>query len=53
MFTHAVDLPFATPDAPAPLRDTFAVLHQVIAPLAGDDDPETLTRPSGAACTAC
>jgi AcrR family transcriptional regulator len=44
MFTHTVDLPFATPEAPAPLRDGFAVLHQVIAPLSGDDDPETLTE---------
>jgi AcrR family transcriptional regulator len=44
MFTHTVDLPFATPEAPAPLRDGFAVLRQVIAPLSGDDDPETLTE---------
>jgi AcrR family transcriptional regulator len=44
MFTHAVDLRFATPETPAPLRDGFAVLYQVIAPLSGDDDPETLTE---------
>src|SRR5258708_6784632 len=44
MFTQAVDLPFAAPETPAPLRDGFAVLHQVIAPLSGDDDPETLTE---------
>jgi AcrR family transcriptional regulator len=44
MFTHAVDLRFGTPETPAPLRDGFAVLYQVIAPLSGDDDPETLTE---------
>ncbi|HEY4465750.1 MAG TPA: TetR/AcrR family transcriptional regulator [Streptosporangiaceae bacterium] len=44
MFTHAVDLPFATPEAPAPLRDGFAVLYQVIAPLSGDDDPAAVTE---------
>ena len=44
MFTHAVDLPFATPEAPAALRDGFTELHRAIEPLAGDDDPDDLTE---------
>ncbi|WP_055588181.1 TetR/AcrR family transcriptional regulator [Peterkaempfera griseoplana] len=44
MFTHAVDLPFATPEAPAPLRRAFGELLQAVEPLAGDDDPGALTE---------
>jgi AcrR family transcriptional regulator len=44
MFTQAVDLPFATPEAPAALRDAFAELHRAIEPVAGDDDPDVLTE---------
>ncbi|GGO80389.1 TetR/AcrR family transcriptional regulator [Wenjunlia tyrosinilytica] len=44
MFVRAVDLPFATPEAPAALREAFASLHRVIEPLAGDEDPDALTE---------
>ncbi|GAA2609207.1 TetR/AcrR family transcriptional regulator [Actinomadura fulvescens] len=44
MFTHAVDLPFATPEAPAPLKEGFGELREAIRPLAGDDDLEVLTE---------
>ncbi|MFF4349703.1 TetR/AcrR family transcriptional regulator [Streptomyces sp. NPDC001530] len=44
MFTHAVDLPFATPEAPPALWDAFGELHRTIEPLAGDDDPGILTE---------
>lgn len=44
MFTHAVDLPFAAPDAPAHLRNGFDELRQAVGPLAGDDDPGLLTE---------
>ncbi|GAA5117289.1 TetR/AcrR family transcriptional regulator [Pseudonocardia adelaidensis] len=44
MFTQAVDLPFATPDAPAALRDGFAELRAALQPLAGADEPELLTE---------
>ncbi|WP_031512367.1 TetR/AcrR family transcriptional regulator [Streptomyces sp. NRRL F-5123] len=44
MFTHAVDLPFATPEAPAPLRDAFGELVRAVAPLTGGDDPALLTE---------
>jgi AcrR family transcriptional regulator len=44
MFTHAVDLPFATPEAPAPLHDGFTELHRAIEPLSGGDDPDDLTE---------
>ncbi|MFF9167392.1 MULTISPECIES: TetR/AcrR family transcriptional regulator [unclassified Streptomyces] len=39
MFTHAVDLPFATPQAPAPLQEAFGELRQAVEPIAapGDD----------------
>ncbi|MFI7344472.1 TetR/AcrR family transcriptional regulator [Streptomyces sp. NPDC050085] len=38
MFTHAVDLPFASPEAPAPLHDAFGELRAVVRPLAPDGD---------------
>ncbi|BBA98536.1 putative TetR family transcriptional regulator [Actinacidiphila reveromycinica] len=45
MFTHAVELPFATPEAPAPLQDAFAEILAAVAPLAAPDDvPGILTE---------
>ncbi|WP_369232660.1 TetR/AcrR family transcriptional regulator [Streptomyces sp. R21] len=44
MFTHAVDLPFATPEAPAALRAALGELHQAVEPFSGDDDPDVLTE---------
>jgi AcrR family transcriptional regulator len=44
MFTHAVDLPFATPEAPAVLHEAFAELRETVRPLAGDDELEVLTE---------
>ncbi|MEU9391602.1 TetR/AcrR family transcriptional regulator [Streptomyces sp. NPDC048324] len=38
MFTHAVDLPFATPEAPAPLQEAFAELVAVVEPIAADGE---------------
>ncbi|MGI5458161.1 TetR/AcrR family transcriptional regulator [Streptomyces sp. CA-249302] len=39
MFTHAVDLPFATPEAPEPLQAAFGELAQAVEPIAakGED----------------
>jgi AcrR family transcriptional regulator len=44
MFTHRVDLPFATAEAPAALRDGFGEILEALRPLAGADDPGTLTE---------
>ncbi|WP_243711099.1 TetR-like C-terminal domain-containing protein [Actinomadura sp. KC216] len=44
MFTHASDLPFATPEAPEPLRQAFGELREALRPLAGDDDLPALTE---------
>ncbi|WP_454860338.1 TetR/AcrR family transcriptional regulator [Promicromonospora soli] len=44
MFTHAVDLPFASPDTPTHLRNGFDEILQAVEPLAGDDDPGVLTE---------
>jgi Tetracyclin repressor-like, C-terminal domain len=41
MFTHAVDLSFATPEAPPALKAAFGELLEVVRPLAGDDDLAT------------
>jgi AcrR family transcriptional regulator len=38
MFTHSVDLPFATPQAPAPLREGFAELVAAVTPIAAQGD---------------
>lgn len=38
MFSQAVDLPFATPEAPAPLHAGFDELAEAIRPHAGNDD---------------
>ncbi|MFF8865956.1 TetR/AcrR family transcriptional regulator [Streptomyces sp. NPDC015139] len=45
MFTHLVDLPFATQQAPAPLWEAFDELLWAVEPIAvGDDDPGPLTE---------
>ncbi|WP_405142443.1 TetR/AcrR family transcriptional regulator [Sphaerisporangium sp. NBC_01403] len=44
MFTHAVDLPFATAEAPPALQEAFGELREALRPLARDDDLETLTE---------
>lgn len=44
MFTHAVDLPFATAQAPAALQEAFGALCEAVRPLAGEDNAETLTE---------
>ncbi|MGW5365860.1 TetR/AcrR family transcriptional regulator [Actinopolymorpha pittospori] len=44
MFTHAVDLPFASPQAPATLQEGFAELLETVRPLAGEDSPEALAE---------
>ncbi|MEU3505751.1 hypothetical protein ABZ726_35395 [Streptomyces hundungensis] len=45
MFTLAVDLPFATADAPVELRTSFGELRQAVAPMAADgDDVDLLTE---------
>ncbi|MFK4147175.1 TetR/AcrR family transcriptional regulator [Streptomyces sp. NPDC004065] len=45
MFTHRVDLPFATAEAPAPLREAFGELAEAVGPVASEgDDPGLLTE---------
>lgn len=44
MFTLAVDLPFATPEAPAPLQEAFGELRETVRAFAGEDGLETLTE---------
>ncbi|MFF8593254.1 TetR/AcrR family transcriptional regulator [Streptomyces sp. NPDC015220] len=45
MFTHMVDLPFATPEAPAPLHEAFGELLAAVRPIAAEgDDPGLLTE---------
>ncbi|GAB1327422.1 TetR/AcrR family transcriptional regulator [Streptomyces sennicomposti] len=45
MFTHAVDLPFATPEAPAALQEAFGELAKAVEPVAAEgDEPELLTE---------
>jgi AcrR family transcriptional regulator len=45
MFTHLVDLPFATEEAPAPLRAAFGELRLAVEPIAAEDeDPGLLTE---------
>lgn len=43
LFTRPSGLPFG-PDAPQALKDAFAELHAVFAPLSSDRDPETFTE---------
>lgn len=38
IFTLAVDLPFATPEAPAALQDAFGELLQAVLPIAADGE---------------
>lgn len=45
MFTLRVDLPFATPEAPAPLQEAFAELLAAVEPIAAEgEDPALLTE---------
>ncbi|MFF5017477.1 TetR/AcrR family transcriptional regulator [Streptomyces sp. NPDC001165] len=45
MFTHLVDLPFATEEAPEPLRAAFGELFSAVQPIAAEgDDPGLLTE---------
>ncbi|WP_328996537.1 TetR/AcrR family transcriptional regulator [Kribbella sp. NBC_01245] len=44
MFTHAVDLPFATPEAPAALQEAFGEFRETVRAFAGEDELETLTE---------
>jgi AcrR family transcriptional regulator len=44
MFSRSVDLPFATPEAPAALHAGFNELVEAIRPHAGDDDLGLLTE---------
>ncbi|MEV5875721.1 TetR/AcrR family transcriptional regulator [Streptomyces sp. NPDC052101] len=45
MFTHLVDLPFATEAAPAPLREAFGELLVVVEPITAEgEDPGLLTE---------
>jgi AcrR family transcriptional regulator len=44
MFTHAVDLPFASPETPAALREAFGELREAVRPLIGDDDLDVRTE---------
>ncbi|MFD7877226.1 TetR/AcrR family transcriptional regulator [Streptomyces sp. NPDC059766] len=45
MFTHLVDLPFATPQAPPELQEAFGELYGAVLPIAADgDDPGLLTE---------
>jgi AcrR family transcriptional regulator len=44
MFIRAVNLPFATPEAPAALQEGFAELRETVRPIIGDDDLETFTE---------
>jgi AcrR family transcriptional regulator len=45
MFTLAVDLPFATPEAPPPLQAAFGELREAVRPVAvREDDLEALTE---------
>ncbi|MDX3072868.1 TetR/AcrR family transcriptional regulator [Streptomyces sp. MI02-7b] len=44
MFGQSVDLPFATPQAPAALHASFGELAEAVRPHAGDDDLGLLTE---------
>ncbi|GAA2290916.1 TetR/AcrR family transcriptional regulator [Nonomuraea roseoviolacea subsp. roseoviolacea] len=44
IFSQRVDLPFATPEAPAPLQAAFGELLEAVRPFAGDDDLGLLTE---------
>ncbi|MGW5663645.1 TetR/AcrR family transcriptional regulator [Streptomyces sp. NPDC003758] len=42
MFTHVVDLPFATPEAPAALQEAFGELLRAVEPVAYEGDDQGL-----------
>ncbi|MER5756655.1 TetR/AcrR family transcriptional regulator [Streptomyces sp. NPDC002088] len=45
MFTHTLDLPFATAQAPAALQEAFGELHAAVGPITADgDEPGLLTE---------
>ncbi|MFD2078039.1 DNA-binding transcriptional regulator, AcrR family [Actinopolymorpha cephalotaxi] len=44
MFTLPVDLPFASPESPAPLQEGFAELRETMRPLAGEESPDVLAE---------
>jgi AcrR family transcriptional regulator len=44
MFTRAVDLPFATPEAPPALQAAFGELRETIRPHAGEENLDVLTE---------
>ncbi|GAA4050045.1 TetR/AcrR family transcriptional regulator [Nonomuraea soli] len=44
MFIRAVDLPFATPQAPEALQAGYGELREAMSPLAGDDNVDVLTE---------
>ncbi|MFF5259822.1 TetR/AcrR family transcriptional regulator [Actinomadura viridis] len=44
MFTHASDLPFATPQAPPALKQAFGELVEALRPFAGEDDLPTVAE---------
>lgn len=44
MFTLATDLPFARPEAPAPLKAGFGEIRDALAPVAGERDPAMLAE---------
>lgn len=51
MFTHTVDLTFASPETPAALREAFAELCEPLRSHAGTTTWRRSPRPSGAGCT--
>jgi AcrR family transcriptional regulator len=44
MFSRATGLPFATPDASAPIQEAFAEMRATVAPFAGDANPDILAE---------
>ncbi|MFI7123904.1 TetR/AcrR family transcriptional regulator [Amycolatopsis sp. NPDC049868] len=44
IFTLASELSFASPDSPAPLKDAFGALFEVVGPVAGEYDPALYTE---------
>jgi AcrR family transcriptional regulator len=44
MFSRATGLPFATPDASAPIQEAYAEMRATVAPYAGDTNPDILAE---------
>jgi AcrR family transcriptional regulator len=44
MFTMGIDLPFGRQDTPAPLQAAFGAIRDVLEPVAGHDNPDTLAE---------